>query len=131
MKRQKLEIKNMPTEIQYKIIRYLDIDTRRILGLYTKLKIPESIVNTINAIPKINVMPMRSAVFLGNEKSINLSPLDDLQITLPLYQLNFIEFSEQNYIIHRNDELERIDFYNYNTIQYPSFSLLYNFDLFI
>lgn len=33
----------IPRELQYKIAKKLDIDTRRILGIYTKLKVPFSI----------------------------------------------------------------------------------------
>lgn len=49
----KLTKKELPPEIINKIISFLDIDTRRSLGIYTKLKIPEDIKNKLESIPKI------------------------------------------------------------------------------
>ena len=43
----------MPHEIQRKILSYLDIDTRRAMGVYTKLgRIPVALQTRIHAIPK-------------------------------------------------------------------------------
>ncbi|NBO71609.1 MAG: hypothetical protein EBU66_13570 [Bacteroidetes bacterium] len=47
-----MEIKDLPIELQYKIIRLLDIDTRRILGIYTHLKVPNVLKEKIDNIPK-------------------------------------------------------------------------------
>jgi hypothetical protein len=45
----------LPREVVYKIISYLDIDTRQSLGIYTKLKIPNYITNKISrSFKKIN-----------------------------------------------------------------------------
>lgn len=38
----------LPRELQYNIARKLDIDSRRALGIYTKLKVPDVIVDKIN-----------------------------------------------------------------------------------
>jgi hypothetical protein len=40
----------LPNEIQFKIIKKLDIDTRRSLGIYTKLKIPNKLLIIFNNI---------------------------------------------------------------------------------
>lgn len=39
----------LPRELQYQIARKLDIDTRRILGIYTKLKVPKNISANISS----------------------------------------------------------------------------------
>jgi len=40
--------KLLPRDIQYKIISYLDIDSRRKINIYTKLKIPKEIKDKLN-----------------------------------------------------------------------------------
>jgi len=44
---------DLPRECILKIISYLDIDSRRALNIYTKMKIPKVIVDNINNIIKI------------------------------------------------------------------------------
>jgi len=44
----------LPRELQLAIIKKMDIDTRRKIGIYTKLKIPEYILSRLNNIPKIS-----------------------------------------------------------------------------
>jgi hypothetical protein len=46
-------IPELPREIQYMIIRKLDIDTRRSLGIFTKLRIPEMLQKKLKEMPKI------------------------------------------------------------------------------
>ena len=45
-------VNNLPNEIQRKIISLLDIDRRRALGIYIKLKIPLKIKNDLEFILK-------------------------------------------------------------------------------
>ena len=46
----------LPRELQLAIIKKMDIDTRRKIGIYTytKLKIPQYILSRLNNIPKIS-----------------------------------------------------------------------------
>jgi hypothetical protein len=44
---------DLPIQIQNKIIRLLDIDTRRKLGIYVKLKIPNNLASKLSNIEKI------------------------------------------------------------------------------
>lgn len=46
-------LQNLPKECILKIISYLDIDSRRALNIYTKIKIPKMISNKISNIIKI------------------------------------------------------------------------------
>ena len=48
-----MEIYELPLDIQDKIISYLDIDTRRILGIYKKIVIPENLYVLLENIPRI------------------------------------------------------------------------------
>ncbi len=36
-------LSDLPKELQYTIARKLDVDSRRVLGIYTKLKIPKTL----------------------------------------------------------------------------------------
>lgn len=44
---------DLPRDIQCKIISYMDIDTRRALGIICKLRIPQHVVDMITSIPQI------------------------------------------------------------------------------
>ena len=43
----------IPRELCYIVYRKLDIDTRRILGIYTKLKVPQKLIDALERIPRI------------------------------------------------------------------------------
>lgn len=47
-------ISNLPRDIKFHIIKFLDIESRRILNIYSKLKIPSLFINKLNSIPRIN-----------------------------------------------------------------------------
>jgi hypothetical protein len=48
-----VKINKLPREIQLKIFSYLDIDSRRALGIYTKLEVPLSLKRQLRTIPLI------------------------------------------------------------------------------
>ena len=49
-----INMDQLPKELQMMILRKLDIDARRAIGLYTKLKIPSFITNKLLDMPKIH-----------------------------------------------------------------------------
>lgn len=59
----------LPREIQNMIIRKLDIDTRRSLGIYTKLKVPPFLEEKLKQLPKAQITDENSIVI-----NLHLSP---------------------------------------------------------
>jgi len=41
---------DLPNDVKFKIMGKMDIDTRRALGIYTKLRIPKNISDKINSV---------------------------------------------------------------------------------
>lgn len=59
-------VSNMPRELQMRIIKHMDIDSRRALGIYTKLSIPSDLIRKLNAIPKIQNTENYAIAYLGD-----------------------------------------------------------------
>lgn len=92
----------LPREILNKIISFLDIDTRRSLGIYTKLKIPENIKNKLESLEK------HEDITINNNR---------------YYYMSYITLNKK-YRILRSEYINVVFHYisNYSTILYLSFN---------
>lgn len=91
----------LPRDVIKKIVAKLDIDTRRSLGIYTRLSVPPQLVELFAAIPK----PYRSVSYVG-------STSDTCIVDLGMYSLNCTEIRSccrieiRHYVIKYNKEGE-------------------------
>lgn len=64
----------LPRDVMLKIVSYMDIDTRRSLGIYTKLRVPDEIKSKLEAVlthPTRLLFSVYSRVSLGPIKNVN------------------------------------------------------------
>lgn len=62
----------LPRDVELKITSYMDIDTRRVLGIYSKLRIPDEIKSKLEAViphPTRLIFDVYSRVSLGPIKN--------------------------------------------------------------
>lgn len=126
-------VKNLPRDVQLHIIKFLDLESRRALNIYSKLKIPEDIIIKLQSIPKIIKEPSLimdddyiTNIFLGNRKI----KLNDNIFNLSIYNMQILDCLPTKIVMHVNNEtctIERyikdssLDHYEMNNIAGPRF----------
>jgi hypothetical protein len=86
----------LPSELQFKIIRQLDIDTRRNLGIYTKLRVPFSIPLTL-PMPPGATSATNKLMFL---RVSELSDIEDLLLKLK-YDMSLAECGDFKMVLYK------------------------------
>lgn len=103
----------LPREIKLHIIKFLDIDSRRALKVYSTLNIPKNLRKKLENIPKINKESSLfhdyyiSSIHLGNRSIL----LNNNVLNLSIYNLQILDFLPTKVIIHLNSETSRIESY--------------------
>lgn len=85
-----------PKDIQYQIVKKLDIDTRRTLGIYTKIKCPKSLEQKITCtFNKIETGADHVYINIGPIRNIKMS--DNSIIKEPVYGI-YRFFDDKNLV---------------------------------
>lgn len=110
----RLQVKSLPIELQYKIISFLDIDTRRILGLYTKLKVPQELKNKLENLPKIQSYNSYDGyVCLGNIRNVMYRNTIIEKYKYKLYAFTWYDdITHIKVVVERNDDINALVFYD-------------------
>lgn len=100
------EVEKLPTDIQRRIIKFLDIDTRRILGVYSKIGKPPFNLDIVK--PLIIDFPTGDwcvSIILGKKKLVSMTLSNRLNI-IPLYRINYLNLNDNMNIsvLYRNNE---------------------------
>lgn len=86
----------LPRDVTNKIIAKLDIDSRRSLGIYTRLSIPQKLIELLEAIPKLRRVSYEGC------KSVTYC------VDLVIYTLHYIEIISRD-IVHKRHYLIKYD----------------------
>ncbi|NBO71608.1 MAG: hypothetical protein EBU66_13565 [Bacteroidetes bacterium] len=123
-----MQIKDLPIELQYKIIRFLDIDTRRILGIYTHLKVPNVLKEKIENIPKVQSYNSYDGyVNLGIPKQVRYRELTVQKHKYKLYAFTWLDATTQiKLVVERNDDLNALVFYDSTFAYDNTFNTYFN-----
>jgi hypothetical protein len=63
----------LPRDVELKLISLMDIDARRALGIYSKMKVPQGLHDEItNSLMKLNISKDYAFVRLGEERPVNI-----------------------------------------------------------
>jgi hypothetical protein len=100
------EVEKLPTDIQRRIIKFLDIDTRRIIGVYSKIGKPPFNLDIVK--PLIIDFPTGDwcvSIILGKKKLVSMMNSNRLNI-IPLYRINYLNLNDNMNIsvLYRNNE---------------------------
>lgn len=91
---------DLPSELSFSVVRKLDIDSRRALGIYTKLKVPPSLAQDISL---TFIKPMYITPF---------STSQDCSLMMPFYNDDikdfYLDIMEQDYRDLTNNKLKRV-----------------------